>query len=77
MERLEAEPEIFEVDVRIRKVGVYASALGAGVIASAARIPSVEVTHVDGTPIVHDVMFAFAFHAFHPNGQWMLGRQDK
>jgi hypothetical protein len=77
MERLAAEPEIFEVDVRIRKVGVYASALGAGVIASAARIPSVEVTRVDGTPIVHDVMFAFAFHAFHPNGQWMLGRQDK
>ena len=25
-----------------------------------------------GADVVHDVAFAFAFHAFHPDGTWML-----
>jgi hypothetical protein len=27
-----------------------------------------------GRDLAHDVMFAFAFHAFWPNGHWMIGR---
>ncbi|MCY3878520.1 MAG: DUF3179 domain-containing protein [Rhodobacteraceae bacterium] len=26
-----------------------------------------------GEPVAHDLLFAFAFHAFFPEGQWMLG----
>ena len=26
-----------------------------------------------GATSFHDVMFAFAFHAFWPEGEWMLG----
>ena len=26
----------------------------------------------DGKDVPHDVMFAFAFHAFFPDGEWML-----
>ena len=77
IERLSDVSEINEANVNICKRGIYASALGAGVIASADRVPSITVTDNDGNPIVHDVMFAFAFHAFYPDGQWMLGRQDK
>lgn len=25
-----------------------------------------------GRDVPHDIPFAFAFHAFHPDGQWML-----
>ena len=31
------------------------------------------VQNAAGQDIAHDVMFAFAFHAFWPNGDWMLG----
>ena len=27
-----------------------------------------------GEDVVHEVVFAFAFHAFEPEGTWMLGQ---
>lgn len=71
---------------RIRKVGGVreagvvisweagqASALDAGVIAKGKDVGTVRVRDANGRDVPHDVMFAFAFHAFWPNGKWMLG----
>jgi len=72
MARLQGQGVIREAGVTIEKIGVQASALGTGVIASAATVPTVRVTSDDGTNVVYDVMFAFAFHAFFPQGVWMI-----
>ena len=31
------------------------------------------VDAVTGEPVVHEVIFAFVFHAFLPDGEWMMG----
>jgi hypothetical protein len=51
-----------------------ASALDAGTIAAGRDVGSVRVRDAQGRDVPHDVLFAFAFHAFWPEGQWMLGR---
>ncbi len=53
-----------------------ASALSSGKIAEGREVGTVRVTAPDGTPMVHEVVFAFAFHAFLPEGEWMLGARD-
>ena len=50
-----------------------ASALDTGWIADGRDVGEVRVRDASGGDVVHDVMFAFAFHAFWPEGQWMLG----
>ncbi len=50
-----------------------ASALDAGVIAKGRDVGSVRVRDAQGRDLAHDVMFAFAYHAFWPKGRWMLG----
>lgn len=70
---------------RLREVGVIreagvelswregqASALDAGSIANSRDVGSVRVRDSQGHDLPHDVMFAFAFHAFWPDGTWML-----
>jgi hypothetical protein len=39
-------------------------------------VGSVRVRNTAGDDVVHEVMFAFAFHAFWPEGEWMLGEED-
>jgi len=34
----------------------------------------VRVRDAKGRDVPHDVMFAFAFHAFFPKGKWMLAK---
>jgi hypothetical protein len=41
-------------------------------LAQGRDIGSVRVRDRAGRDVVHDVMFAFAFHAFWPDGKWML-----
>jgi hypothetical protein len=42
-------------------------------IAEGRDVGQIRVRDADGADVVHDVMFAFAFHAFWPEGEWMLG----
>ncbi len=36
-------------------------------------VGTIRVRNANGADVPHDVMFAFAFHAFWPDGEWMLG----
>ncbi|TMV06421.1 DUF3179 domain-containing protein [Ruegeria sediminis] len=72
--RLSQAGEISEAGVRISWVAGQASALDAGQIGKGRDVGSIRVRDGRGRDVVHDVMFAFAFHAFWPDGQWMLGR---
>ena len=51
-----------------------ASALDSGTIAKGRDVGAIRVKDLKGRDVVHDVSFAFAFHAFHPQGKWMLGQ---
>jgi hypothetical protein len=51
-----------------------ASALDTADISKGRDIGSIRVKDSDGNNIAHDVMFAFAYHAFWPKGVWMLGQ---
>lgn len=62
-----------EAGVEIEWRAGQASALDAGSIARGRDVGSIRVRDGHGRDVAHDVMFAFAFHAFWPNGTWMLG----
>ncbi|MGR3483877.1 MAG: DUF3179 domain-containing protein [Paracoccaceae bacterium] len=49
-----------------------ASALDTREIAEGRDVGNVRVFDADGAPLPHDVLFAFAFHAFWPEGDWRL-----
>lgn len=50
-----------------------ASALDTAEIGAGREVGNIRVRDGAGAEVVHDVPFAFAFHAFHPEGIWMLG----
>lgn len=70
--RLADEGEIREAGVVLSWAGVQASALDTAQIASGRDVGAVRVQDSDGRDLAHDVMFAFAYHALYPEGQWML-----
>ncbi len=72
LERLSAEGEISEAGITLSWRAGQASALDTGLIAKGRDVGSVRVRNASGQDIAHDVMFAFAFHAFWPEGRWML-----
>ncbi len=75
LERLAEEGEIVEAGVRLAWEAGMASALDGSDIAASRDIGQVRVTDpTTGADVVHEVVFAFAFHAFEPDGRWMLGR---
>ena len=41
-------------------------------IAESRDVGTIRVRDADGADVPHDVLFAFAFHAFWPDGTWML-----
>ena len=71
--RLAGAGEIAEAGVTISWVPGEASALDAARIGQGRDVGSVRVRDAAGADVVHDVIFAFAFHAFHPQGEWMIG----
>ncbi|WP_082182050.1 DUF3179 domain-containing protein [Aestuariivita boseongensis] len=73
MDRVAQVGEIREAGVVISWVSGQASALDAGEIGQGRDVGTIRVRDADGRDLVHDVMFAFAFHAFWPEGTWMLG----
>ena len=71
--RLLETPEITEDGISISWTSGTASALDTRNISKGRDVGSVRVRDAKtGKDLPHDVAFAFAFHAFHPNGTWML-----
>ncbi|MCG6885138.1 MAG: DUF3179 domain-containing protein [Silicimonas sp.] len=73
MERLREAGEIEEAGVTITWVSGQASALDQYGVGDGRDVGTVRVRDAEGNDVAHDVMFAFAFHAFWPEGTWMLG----
>lgn len=71
LERLRKAGRIEEAGVVLDWSAGQASALDAAVIAQGRDVGNVRV-YAGGDPVAHDLMFAFAFHAFWPEGAWML-----
>ncbi|WP_299376720.1 DUF3179 domain-containing protein [uncultured Tateyamaria sp.] len=72
--RLAAAGEVTEAGVTISWVPGQASALDTPRIDRGRDVGSIRVRRADGSDVPHDVMFAFAYHAFWPDGAWMLGQ---
>ncbi|MDG4647592.1 DUF3179 domain-containing protein [Roseibacterium sp. SDUM158017] len=73
--RLAEAGEIREAGLTITWQAGAASALDAARIAEGRDVGQIRVRDGTGADVLHDVMFAFAFHAFWPEGTWMLGGQ--
>jgi len=74
--RLSREKVVREAGVVIQWVPGQASALDTRRISDGRDIGSIRVRDQQGKDVVHDVMFAFAFHAFWPDGTWMIGTRQ-
>jgi len=74
MERLRKTGEVSEAGVTISWTSGQASALDTARIAAGRDVGTIRVRDGQGRDVPHDVMFAFAFHAFWPDGAWMLDR---
>jgi hypothetical protein len=72
LERLSHEEVIEEAGYRIVWRAGMASALDGRVIATSRDIGSIRVYDAAGNNVEHEVVFAFAFNAFAPDGEWML-----
>lgn len=74
LERFKETAEINEAGVKITWKSGTASALDTRSIAQGRDVGSIRVRDAKtGKDLAHDVSFAFTFHAFFPNGTWMLG----
>lgn len=72
--RLQTTPVVREAGFEISWQTGQASALDTRQISDGKDVGSVRVRDGQGRDVAHDVMFAFAFHAFWPEGDWMLGQ---
>ena len=74
LQRLRDEGEIIEDGVRLVWSEGQASALDSRKIGDGKEVGTVRAFDATtGVPIVYEVVFAFAFHAFAPDGKWHLG----
>ena len=73
MERVVEAGTLTEDGVTLAWEEGQASALDTGRIEKGREVGNLTVTDAGGRPMVHDVTFAFVFHAFEPEGRWMLG----
>ncbi|MDQ2088291.1 DUF3179 domain-containing protein [Marimonas arenosa] len=71
--RLRQAGRIEEAGVTLSWQAGQASALDTARIGQGRDVGGVRVRDGQGRDIAHDVLFAFAFHAFWPDGTWMLG----
>jgi hypothetical protein len=73
MTRVAEAGEINEAGVVLSWTAGQVSALDEAVIADGKDVGNVRVRDSAGTDVAHDVMFAFVYHAFWPDGTWMIG----
>lgn len=71
--RLREEGRIVEAGVTLTWEEGQASALDTSDLGRGREVGNVRVRDAQGRDVAHDIPFAFAFHAFHPEGRWMLG----
>ncbi|MCW1952280.1 MAG: DUF3179 domain-containing protein [Octadecabacter sp.] len=74
MTRIAQEGVITEDGVVLSWTAGQASALDTREIGQGRDVGTVRVRNAAGDDLAHDVMFAFAYHAFWPEGAWMLGQ---
>ena len=74
MTRIAVAGEIAENDVVLSWSAGQSSALDSQDIGLGRDVGTVRVRDTAGNDLAHDVMFAFAYHAFWPKGAWMLGK---
>ena len=74
MTRIAVAGEIEENDVILSWSAGQSSALDSQDIGLGRDVGTVRVRDTAGNDLAHDVMFAFAYHAFWPKGAWMLGK---
>jgi hypothetical protein len=72
LDRIARAGRIEEAGVVITWEAGQASALDTAEIGAGRDVGNIRVRDGAGADVVHDVPFAFAFHAFHPDGIWML-----
>lgn len=72
--RLRDTGEVREAGLVISWTAGQASALDSARIGQGKDVGTIRVRDAGGADVPHDVMFAFAFHAFWPEGNWMLGQ---
>jgi hypothetical protein len=72
--RLAEAGELTEAGVTFSWTQGQASALDSARIGEGKEVGNVRVRDASGADIAHDVMFAFAFDAFWPEGEWMIGK---
>jgi len=72
LERIRREGVVEENGVTISWSAGQASALDSREIGAGRDAGTVRVRDGAGNDLPHDVMFAFAYHAFWPEGEWML-----
>lgn len=72
-ERLREAGEIREAGLVLTWTPGQASALDTRRIADGRDVGTVRVRDAQGRDVPHDIPFAFAFHAFFPEGEWMIG----
>jgi len=70
--RLAEEGRVTEAGVTLSWEAGQASALDTRQIGAGRDVGNIRVRDGAGADVPHDVMFAFAFHAFWPDGEWML-----
>ena len=74
LERVAGAGTLTEAGVTLSWSKGQASALDSGQIAQGRDVGNIRVRDTEtGRDLVHDVIFAFAFQAFHPKGKWMIG----
>ncbi|TNF18876.1 MAG: DUF3179 domain-containing protein [Rhodobacteraceae bacterium] len=74
LSRFEATTQITEAGVTISWTEGQASALDSAEIGRGREVGTIRVRDAAGRDVPHDVLFAFAFQAFWPEGTWMIGR---
>ena len=70
--RIRREGGVREAGVALSWEKGQASALDHATIAKGRDVGTVRVRDGQGRDVPHDVLFAFAFHAFWPDGRWMV-----